>query len=73
MTNYQMRCEVANMYPSMKWKQRVNNMPDSQVYAIYKTNQQRKQLQRNEATKKIAEGYRQMTMFDPELNCKEEG
>ena len=47
MTNSQMRLEVAAMYDSTTWHQRVSKMPDNQIYAIYHS-----KLRRDERLKK---------------------
>lgn len=35
MTIEQMRAEVAKLYPSATWRERVARMPDGQILAIY--------------------------------------
>lgn len=37
------RLFVANLYNSDSWRQRVNNMPDRQVYAIFRRTQAAKE------------------------------
>lgn len=35
MTIEQKRAEVARLYPSASWRERVTKMPDAQILAIY--------------------------------------
>lgn len=48
MTNAQMRLEVAAMYDSTTWHQRVSKMPDNQVYAIFRYKQERDEKRKKE-------------------------
>lgn len=43
MTIEQKRAEVARLYPSASWRERVGKMPDAQILAIY----QRQVLERD--------------------------
>lgn len=62
MGSREIRAIVASKYPGPGWKRRVDRMPDRQVYAIYKTMQDR---ERKEAQKaKNSEGEYQMTIWD---------
>ena len=35
MTVAQMRCAIYDIYPGDSWHEKVNNMPDNQVIAVY--------------------------------------
>lgn len=35
MTVAQMRCAIYDIYPGDSWHEKVNNMPDNQVVAVY--------------------------------------
>ena len=48
MTNAQMRLEVASMYDSTTWHQRVSKMPENQIYAIFRYKQERDEKRKKE-------------------------
>ena len=54
----EIRAEVMNMYPhSLTWHRRVSRMPENQVYAIYRDNQERKHRPVLEEEKKTSEEW----------------
>lgn len=48
MTNAEMRLEVAAMYDSTTWHQRVSKMPENQIYAIFRYKQEREEKRKKE-------------------------
>lgn len=60
----QMRNAVSNAYDSWRWRERVSQMPNAQVIAIYKNMEGRGQLNKPKAKGRKKEQYRQMTIFD---------
>lgn len=59
-----MREKVAGMYDNAGWKERVNNMPDRQVKAIYMYALEHYPEKLNPNYKNDGVKYRQMTIFD---------
>ena len=72
MTIDQMRNALINRYPGSKWQQKVRNMDDRQVAAIYKCMEREGRLVEKkwkkrtfmQPLKKIEEHYEQLTIFD---------
>lgn len=59
---------VMGMYDAPAWKTRVANMPDNQVYAIYRSNQKRKEKKKKQLSlvpkKDSKPEYKQLTIWD---------
>ena len=71
-TSYQIRMAVADMYDAPAWKAKVSHMPDNQVYAIFRNNMKRcsdgKPWKRSPVVSPIPEPYKQLTLWDLEVN-----
>lgn len=59
----QMRAKISEVYESDRWRRRVQLMPDNQVIAIYRTMQNRGQLNQRKR-KKSKVYFQQISMFD---------
>lgn len=59
----QMRAKISEVYERDRWRRRVQLMPDNQVIAIYRTMQNRGQLNQRKR-KKSKVYFQQISMFD---------
>ena len=72
MTTNQMRSALVQAYPGPKWKLKVSEMEDRQVFAVYKNMQRRGNLKKHkwkdsifmEPLPKQTEKYEQLTIWD---------
>lgn len=58
----QMRDRISNVYDSWRWRERVSQMPNAQVIAIYKSMESKGRFEKKKKSKEPK--YRQMTIFD---------
>ena len=61
---YQKREKIKKVYPTETWYNKVNNMPDKQVMAIYFSMKESGKLDKPKKKTKETEEFRQMTIFD---------
>ena len=67
MTIERMREHVSKVYPSPRWEEKVRNMPDIQVIAVYKDMQHYDRLKPKKSIKKKEPGIKkavQLSIFD---------
>ena len=57
------RTAIAGCYDSVSWKRKVREMPDYQVYAIYKKFMEEGRFEKKKEYARKEE-YRQLTIFD---------
>ena len=65
LSRHQVRAEVMDMYPgSITWQSRVNRMPDNQVFAIWRSKQERKACTKEDIPLHQSEDFHQITIFE---------
>jgi hypothetical protein len=64
MTNSEMRNWVSALYPGKSWKEKVSDMPDRQVYAIFMSAKKRGQQPVKAKIVDKKDSYHQMTISE---------